>query len=153
MNIATTPQLATTDLPPILEQFISLYQVLDKRNIQRLKEIYSPEITFIDPAHRLHGLANVETYFANLYENAQSVSFDIASVEHGENKAWVRWTMIFQHPRLNANKPVHVHGCTYLTYDKFITQHQDYFDLGAMIYENIPLLGKVIRWLKNRLNQ
>jgi hypothetical protein len=29
--------------------------------------------------------------------------------------------------------------------------HRDYFDLGAMLYEQLPLLGAVVRTLKGRL--
>jgi hypothetical protein len=31
-----------------------------------------------------------------------------------------------------------------------VVYHRDYLDLGAMLYEQLPLLGRVIRSLKNR---
>lgn len=139
--------------PPLIDDFIALYQSLNKDNLDNLAKIYAPEIVFVDPAHQLKGLENVRRYFTQLYENTQSVSFDIESVDSGENYAWLRWTMTFTHPQLNKNNPVYVKGCTYVKYDRFITFHQDYFDLGAMLYENIPVLGRVIRWFKHRLSK
>lgn len=153
MNIVAPQPPLARDLPPLIERFITLYKTLDKTNLERINEIYSPNILFIDPAHRMQGLPNVQRYFSNLYENAQSVNFDISSVEHGESFAWVRWTMSFTHPRLNQSQTIFVHGCTHLRFNEQITQHQDYFDLGAMLYENVPVIGRVIRWLKQRLNQ
>ena len=32
-----------------------------------------------------------------------------------------------------------------------VCQHRDYFDLGAMLYEQLPLLGPVVRTIKMRL--
>lgn len=143
---------SSTTTPDIIEQFVSLYQSLNKSNLENIEKIYAPEITFIDPAHQLNGLSAVREYFAKLYENAHSVAFDISSVEHFEGTAWVRWTMHFRHPQLKRGLPIQLNGCTYLTYDTLITKHQDYFDLGAMLYENIPVMGRIVRFLKNRLN-
>ena len=32
-----------------------------------------------------------------------------------------------------------------------VYRHRDYFDAGALLYEHVPLLGRVIRWLKRRM--
>jgi hypothetical protein len=34
-----------------------------------------------------------------------------------------------------------------------IYYHRDYFDMGAMLYEHLPLLGRIIQRLKHRLGQ
>ena len=35
--------------------------------------------------------------------------------------------------------------------EKGIYYHEDIYDMGALIYENIPLFGGGVRWLKQRL--
>ena len=35
--------------------------------------------------------------------------------------------------------------------DGKVFQHHDYFDMGEFIYERVPVLGGVIRAIKNRL--
>jgi len=32
-----------------------------------------------------------------------------------------------------------------------VTYHRDYFDLGALIYERVPVLGGLIRGIKGRM--
>jgi hypothetical protein len=46
-----------------------------------------------------------------------------------------------------------VPGGTLIKIDKFekIIFHRDYFDAGAMLYEQIPLLGRVIKWVKQKI--
>ena len=35
--------------------------------------------------------------------------------------------------------------------DEKIIYHKDYYDLGEMVYEHIPLLGSIIKMIKRRL--
>ena len=48
---------------------------------------------------------------------------------------------------------VRVEGATRLQFDAWgkVCLHRDYFDLGAMLYEQLPLLGPVVRVIKGRL--
>jgi hypothetical protein len=59
--------------------------------------------------------------------------------------------MNYQHPRLNSGKVVSVQGSSHLkgVEDKVI-YHRDYLDLGAMLYEQLPLFGRIIRWFKKK---
>jgi hypothetical protein len=62
--------------------------------------------------------------------------------------------MKLKHPKLNGGQPVEVNGVSQIRFsgDRVI-YHRDYFDLGEMLYENIPLLGVVIRNIKQRLGK
>ena len=43
-------------------------------------------------------------------------------------------------------------GVSYLTFeDGKIREQRDYYDLGAMLYEHVPLVGYVIDKIKQRL--
>jgi len=64
------------------------------------------------------------------------------------------WTMFLEHPRLNDGEVIRVEGASYLkTRNGKIYYHRDYFDLGALIYEQIPFLGKFITRIKQRMGQ
>ena len=34
-----------------------------------------------------------------------------------------------------------------------VIYHRDYFDMGAFVYENIPVLGPIVRYTKKRLSK
>ena len=44
-----------------------------------------------------------------------------------------------------------VPGVSLLRLDKKIIEHHDYYDLGAMVYEHIPLFGGVVKGVKKRI--
>ena len=136
-----------------LARFVALYQQLSSAELHRLPEVYGKEVIFIDPAHRIEGLAALTDYFAVLYRRLAYCRFDITSQLLQGRQAWLGWTMTFSHPRLRGGAPVTVEGATRLEFDEAgkVCQHRDYFDLGAMLYEQLPLLGPVVRTIKRRL--
>lgn len=136
-----------------LARFIGLYQQLDKQQLHRLPEVYAEQVVFTDPAHRIEGLAALGDYFAALYQRLAYCRFIITSQQQQGSQAWLGWTMTFSHPRLRGGEPVTVEGATHLEFDEAgkVCQHRDYFDLGAMLYEQLPLLGPVVRTIKMRL--
>lgn len=136
-----------------LARFVALYQQLDRQQLHRLSEVYADEVIFIDPAHRIEGLAALSDYFAALYQRLAYCRFVITSQQQQGRQAWLGWTMTFSHPRLRGGAAVTVEGATRLEFDEEgkVCLHRDYFDLGAMLYEQLPLLGPLVRAIKGRL--
>jgi hypothetical protein len=136
-----------------LDIFLDSFNQLDKNSLTLLDKIYHPEIFFTDPAHTLEGLPALKQYFASLYENVRSIRFRFDSRMLSGDQAFVTWTMELSHPRLAKGRTVSVDGCSHLTFapDGRVTAHRDYFDLGAMIYEHLPLVGSLISTVKKRL--
>jgi limonene-1,2-epoxide hydrolase len=44
-----------------------------------------------------------------------------------------------------------VTGVSEIKFDERITYHRDYFDVGSMFYEQVPILKTIIQALKKRL--
>ena len=64
------------------------------------------------------------------------------------------WTMFLRHPKLRSGETIRVEGASYLkTRNGRIYYHRDYFDMGAMLYEHLPLLGRVVNTIKHKLGQ
>ncbi|NTS76472.1 nuclear transport factor 2 family protein [Catenovulum sp. SM1970] len=140
--------------PKWLQHFLSTYQALNKDNLARLTDIYHDEIEFEDPLHKVVGLTDLNQYFANLYENVTDIHFDIHHYIAQDNQAAIYWTMVYSHPKLNSGQDIQVEGHSLLTIvgDRVI-RHRDYVDMGAMLYEHIPLLGWGVKAIKNRASR
>ena len=116
--------------------------------------VYSEDIVFIDPAHEVHGLEQLVTYSQSMYDNVIECRFEFTGLIESERSAVLTWNMVLQHPKLNKGKTIEVPGCSHVEFNEHhITYHRDYFDLGAMIYERVPLLGSIIRKIKGGLGQ
>ena len=136
---------------PILERFQQTYQRLNVRSLGLLKELYSEDVHFQDPFRRVTGLPALIDYFADLYRHVESCSFTFEDSVMQEQAASLTWTMALKHPRLKGGALVTVPGSTFIKFHDKVFYHRDYFDGGAMLYEHLPLIGFVIRAIKERV--
>ncbi|MET1078339.1 MAG: nuclear transport factor 2 family protein [Pseudomonas sp.] len=146
------PTTALGDAGDFLRRFAYAFAALDAHNLQRLGELYSADVLFTDPLHEIRGLPALRDYFAQLYAHVSDLRFDFHgfdAVRKGEG--YLRWTLRFSHPRLNRGRAIQVEGCSHLLWHNKVHYHRDYFDAGALLYEHLPLLGRIIHWLKGRL--
>ncbi|TXR52143.1 nuclear transport factor 2 family protein [Reinekea thalattae] len=138
-------------LPNWLAQFLTTYESLNTSNLHLLKTIYSDTVEFQDPMHEIYGLKHLTAYFNKLYTNLKECRFHIDEVFYQNNNASVFWTMTYVHPKLNGGAEVTVQGHSHLKgQENLVYYHRDYLDVGAMLYEQIPLLGRIIKAIKGR---
>lgn len=134
----------------LVDDFIQLYQALNKDNLHLLGRVYDDKIIFADPMHQIIGLPALTQYFAKLYKNIQHIQFDIKEVQQNNSQASLFWQMQYSHPKLNKGGTIFVDGMSQLRFNEKIFFHRDYFDLGQMLYEHLPCMGGLIRLLKDR---
>ncbi|KJS00932.1 MAG: transcriptional regulator [Desulfobulbaceae bacterium BRH_c16a] len=138
-----------------MENFLKTYKLLNAGNLELLENIYSDDIRFVDPAHEIVGLARLKEYFADLYANVTSIEFEFLHEIRLGDEGYVQWRMTFSHRFLKGGRPINVEGASYVQFDisNKVCSHRDYFDLGAMLYEQLPVLGTVVIALKRRMRQ
>lgn len=136
-----------------LTRFLDLYsQDLVSCDLAQLAEVYSAKVTFTDPAHRIEGIESLIAYFEHLVGNLSHCTFRIDEVFEQPDSAMLTWEMAFAHPKLAGGKPVLVPGSSLLRFSDKIDFHRDYFDLGSMLYEQVPVLGWAVRQVKKGLD-
>jgi len=137
-----------------MDTFLRTYQKLTAGNLQELANLYTEDIRFIDPVHEIKGLNRLTEYFANLYSSIGRIGFQFSHQVRQGAEGYVQWQMTFTHPRLKKGREIVVPGASYLhfTGEDKVNLHQDYFDLGAMLYEHLPMLGGIISTIKRRLS-
>ncbi len=129
-------------------RFTQFYADLANVDIDDLDNVYHEQILFKDPIASHSGIESVKAYFAHLLdhhfiENASGDSpYDFT----------VEWTM---HLTLNnQSRSISVNGVSLLTVkDDRVVYHRDYYDMGEMVYEHVPVLKRVIHYIKKRLTQ
>ena len=138
-----------------MEKFLRMYQNLRADNLQTLRSVYRDDVRFIDPAHEINGIDNLTAYFSALYKNIDAIHFAFCDPMVVDNRGYAGWEMTFSHRRLGGGKPIIVEGVTYLEFDDqgSVYHHRDYFDLGVMVYEHVPLLGRLVTSIKKGLGK
>ncbi len=138
----------------LIERFKTFYQHMLATEWAELDNIYSANISFCDPIHHVEGREALYRYFDDLCQQVLNCRFDFLDQVVSPGKAYLKWDMHFSHPKFGSNKTITVRGVSQLQYnDAGIYYHEDVYDMGALIYENIPLFGGGVRWLKHRLSK
>lgn len=153
MSTASAIEVGTRNsaVPATLDRFRELFNELDAGNLNKLASVYSENVRFEDPFSSVDGLDQLNHYFAGAYGNVLSCHFEFGEpVVNGENVG-ISWVMHLRHKRIRRGREILVDGMSRLVIrDGKVTRHRDYFDIGQLLYENLPLLGPIIRWIRKQ---
>lgn len=135
----------------LINNFVSNINSLDSQNISEvLAQTYTPGIEFIDPVKGISGLESLTEYFNNLYKRVEHCHFTINNHVEDDAGHAIEWQMRLKHQKLAKNNEILVEGASFIRFeDNKVCYHRDYYDLGALIYERIPILGSAVRTVRN----
>ena len=138
-----------TDLADALKR---AYCSLAAGNTAELAPLYSEDVYFEDPSHGIQGKAALVERFQHLYRNVDSCNFKFHQTLDTGGEIFLAWTMILRQRGPKSGEVIRVEGASFLKVrNNRIYYHRDYFDLGAFVYENVPMLGSIIKRIKQRL--
>ena len=141
----------------LLQDLMGAYGEFNQSSVQRLLGLYRDDVLFIDPVTQIKGKEALREYFLEMAAGLNQCHFDFESVISQSHlpdnfDTSLFWTMRFSHPKLASGELISVKGCSHLRHtSQQIIFHRDYYDLGEMLYEQVPVVGSLVRYIKNRL--
>jgi len=136
----------------LVSRVVEAYQNLDPTRLDEVATLYTSDVYFEDPTHGVQGKTAVLAHFSNTFEKLQGCSFSFHRTVSDGADIFLAWTMTAKHPKVLKGKVVRVEGASYLkTRNGKIFYHRDYFDMGSLLYEHLPFLGKISQKIKQRV--
>jgi len=139
-------------------RFKEYYEQFSDRPMSQLESLYARDVHFVDPIHDIHSFEKLNSHFESMCTGLLECRFEFLSETITDDDAWFQWCMHFRHPKLKNGSPLQVVGASHIRWNSEtsdqpgkVNYHEDFYDMGAMLYEHIPLLGRVVKALKNRL--
>lgn len=135
------------------ERIEKVFNQLRADNLHILDDFYHTEIAFYDPVGELKGLDDMKAYYAGMYENVKDIRFDFSDHLVQGDVFSSFWDMTFKAEGLNGGDPITIQGISRIEFDpetNLVIYHRDYFDMGSMVYEHIPVVGAMIRYIKGK---
>lgn len=133
----------------LLQDFKAFYRKANVSDLDPMERLYTQDVEFRDPLHTILGILALKNYVRNLYSKSNYIEFEYTDELRSENSATIAWLMKFSHPSLAGGKLISLRGMTQIRFTDRIYYQEDFYDLGAMLYQHIPVLGSVVR-LVNR---
>jgi len=131
----------------IVERYKNRFRVVDDKVADGLGELYGEDIVLEDPITRVEGLAALRGYLQKFAEQSEGARFEMRGEIIEADQAAVFWTMVFSSD--GDDESHRFDGVSHLRFDDRIREQRDYFDLGAAVYERVPILG----WLTNLVDK
>jgi ketosteroid isomerase-like protein len=133
-----------------LDELIDFYQTLDVDRVPRFAEFYADDAAFKDPFNDVRGVAAIRRIFAHMFRTLREPRFVVLQALTQHDQCFVTWDFHFTRGR--GGTAMLIHGATHLRFgaDGRIVEHRDYWDAAEELYEKLPLIGALMRWLKRR---
>lgn len=141
----------TTD--PRAQRVVEVFERLLPGDVARLGELYTDDAHFKDPFNEVQGLPAIRGIFEHMFVALDGPRFEIRDVLVQGEQCFLTWDFVFRMKRLRRDEQ-RIHGGSHLRFapDGRVAMHRDYWDAAEELYEKLPVLGGLMRWLKRRAN-
>ena len=132
-----------------LAQAVVFFETLSLESTGRLGSIYSNDAFFKDPFNEVRGIDAITRLFAHMFAQVDAPRFIVTTSIAQGSDAFITWDFLFRMKRFSTDEQC-IRGATHLkfTVDGRIAFHRDYWDAAEELYEKLPLLGGLMRFLK-----
>ena len=136
---------------PRMARLMAFYDELSLESLSSLALIYSDNARFVDPFNDVTGLLPIRQVFEHMFATLDAPQFKVTHAICEGDSGLVLWDFDFQ--RKGHKDTQHIHGATHLLFgpDGRVALHRDYWDAARQVYELVPVLGTVLRWLRRQL--
>jgi steroid Delta-isomerase len=128
---------------------VRLFEGLKPQDIARLGNYYAPDVRFKDPFNEVQGLAAVQAVFEHMFCALVEPRFVVTNTITQGDQCFLSWDFIFRFKRFSTAVQT-VRGASHLRFDSasgLVSLHRDYWDAAEELYEKLPLVGALMRWL------
>ena len=150
---ATGPEASTTFLG-IVTRAVAYFETLTPESVGHIGEFYDPQARFTDPFNDVMGAAAIQKIFAHMFVTLKQPRFVVTQQVCQGKQCFLTWEFRFYFPSYKVGQEQVILGASHLVLgvDGLIMVHRDYWDAAQELYEKLPVVGSVMRWLKARVN-
>ncbi len=136
------------------DRIAAYFESLTPQTLVGLKSYYSAQARFKDPFNEVQGLPAIDGIFQHMFVSLENPRFVITGQVVEGSQAFLTWQFKFKFKRFDTSTEQVILGTTHLVLDAQdqIILHRDYWDAAEELYEKLPWVGSLMRWLKRRAN-
>jgi ketosteroid isomerase-like protein len=138
---------------PRVQRIVEAFERLQPADVERMDTLYTADARFKDPFNEVQGVAAIQQVFRHMFAALDEPRFVIRDAVCEGDQCFLSWDFLFRMRRFDRQAQC-IRGGTHLRLaaDGRIAEHRDYWDAAEELYEKLPGLGALMRWLKRRAN-
>jgi len=131
-----------------LTRYAAFMQALRPADLDRLDEMFTPDVRFSDPFSDVSGHAGLRAVFGAMFADMEAPRFEVLDIAPTPRGGYLKWRFTGQ---LRGGALDFVGTSEVEVRDGLIARHTDYWDAARGVYETLPVLGGLLRLLRRRI--
>lgn len=129
--------------------YCAFLETLTPETLADITSHVSSDVHFRDPFNDVYGIDKMHAVLEDMFDGISDITFVIEDRLDKDDVSVIVWTL----SGVLFKKPWSVPGTSRLTFnsDGYLTEHIDFWDAGAGLYEHIPFIGWLPRALRRKL--
>ena len=148
------PPETTIATEEAVTRVIAFFENLSPADVATIGQFYGPQARFKDPFNEVVGVPAIQGIFAHMFETLEQPRFVVTGRVVQGQQCFLTWDFLFAFKDFHKVVTQTVRGASHLVLDEQgrVTLHRDYWDAAEELYEKLPVVGALMRWLKKRAN-
>lgn len=135
-----------------LARVVDFFENIDVAAVARLDQIYADHAWFKDPFNEVRGIEPIRRIFGHMFIQVLQPRFAVTEALQQGSQAFLTWEFTFRMKRFDTHSTQTIRGASHLRFaaDGRVEMHRDYWDAAEELYEKLPFVGALMRWLKRQ---
>ncbi len=128
-------------------------ETLTPATVSGLDALVSPDIHYHDPFVEVRGVAAMQRMFRRMFEEIDDPRYTFTHCAADGDTCFLRWHFTCRPRSIKRGHPWICDGVTEIRLDAQgrVAEHIEHWDAGEQVYEKLPVLRIIIRWVKRRM--
>ena len=133
---------------------VAFFETLAPADVAALGRLYAADARFKDPFNEVQGVPAIERIFGHMFTALNQPRFVVTGRVVQGPQCFLTWDFLFAFRNFDKGVTQTVRGASHLVFNDqgLVTLHRDYWDAAEELYEKLPVVGSLMRWLKKRAN-
>jgi steroid delta-isomerase len=131
-----------------LNSYIVFFEQMKREDLVRLPEFFAHQARFKDPFNDVTGVEQISKVFHHMFETLNTPKFIIDEAVLESDVAYIKWKFT---GASNA-KQLKLVGVSRVVFNDqgLVLEHVDYWDASEQFYMKLPVIGSILRFIRNQ---
>ena len=131
-----------------LNSYIVFFEQMKREDLVRLPEFFADQARFKDPFNDVTGIEQINKVFHHMFEVLDTPKFIIYEAVLESDVAYIKWNFT---GASNA-KQLKLVGLSRVVFNDrgLVSEHVDYWDASEQFYMKLPVIGSILRFIRNK---
>jgi ketosteroid isomerase-like protein len=145
---------SNTDCNAAASGLARYFETLTPHSVAEVARYYARDARFKDPFNDVTGVAAIQQIFTHMFHALEQPHFVITGQVAQGQQCFMTWEFRFGFKNFQKGAQQVILGASHLVFSDAgqVTLHRDYWDAAEELYEKLPMVGGLMRWLKRRAN-